>query len=69
MMLFLANIRELVTQWDDPATILLNLAGILALVVTNGFFVAAEFSLVKVRTSQLDPLIEEGHKVLVYVYR
>jgi CBS domain containing-hemolysin-like protein len=29
-------------------------------VLMNGFFVAAEFALVKVRSSQLDPLVEEG---------
>jgi CBS domain containing-hemolysin-like protein len=29
-------------------------------VILNGFFVAAEFALVKVRASQLEPLVEEG---------
>jgi CBS domain containing-hemolysin-like protein len=33
---------------------------ILALVLANGFFVAAEFALVKVRTSQLRPLAKTG---------
>ncbi|MEA3211974.1 MAG: magnesium and cobalt exporter, family [Chthoniobacter sp.] len=47
-------------RWDEPGVIGLNLFGILTLVLLNGFFVAAEFALVKVRGSQLDPLIEEG---------
>jgi len=34
---------------------------IAGLVFVNGFFVAAEFALVKVRTSQIDQLVEEGH--------
>jgi CBS domain containing-hemolysin-like protein len=34
---------------------------IAVLVFINGFFVAAEFALVKVRTSQIDQLAEEGH--------
>src|SRR4051812_15599645 len=33
---------------------------ILGLVATNGFFVAAEFALVKVRASQLRPLAKKG---------
>lgn len=33
---------------------------IAALVFLNGFFVAAEFALVKVRTSQIDQLVEQG---------
>ncbi|MBA4136163.1 MAG: HlyC/CorC family transporter [Opitutus sp.] len=33
---------------------------ILALVLANGFFVAAEFALVKVRASQLRPLVKKG---------
>jgi CBS domain containing-hemolysin-like protein len=31
------------------------------LIFVNGFFVAAEFALVKVRTSQIDQLVEEGN--------
>lgn len=34
---------------------------IAGLVFINGFFVAAEFALVKVRTSQIDQLVEEGN--------
>src|SRR3954468_12728684 len=52
--------ETLALHWDDPGTILLNLFGILLIVFLNGFFVAAEFALVKVRASQLDPLVEEG---------
>ncbi len=59
---FLADAGTLVTEWDDGGRIFLSLVGILLLVLLNGFFVAAEFSLVKLRTSQLDPLIEEGRK-------
>jgi CBS domain containing-hemolysin-like protein len=40
--------------------IILELFTITALVLLNGFFVAAEFAIVKVRLSQLDELIEEG---------
>jgi putative hemolysin len=42
------------------------LAGILAvfvLVATNGFFVAAEFGLVKVRRTRIDELVTEGKRV------
>src|SRR5918997_2812452 len=34
---------------------------IAGLVFINGFFVAAEFALVKVRTSQIDQLVEKGN--------
>ncbi len=63
----LANAGALVTEWDDGGSIVLSLVGILLLVLLNGFFVAVEFSLVKVRTSQLDPLIEEGRRTAVMV--
>src|SRR5947209_17554974 len=33
---------------------------IAGLVFVNGFFVAAEFALVKVRTSQIDQMVEQG---------
>lgn len=36
------------------------LAGAMALVVANAFFVAVEFALVKVRPTQLEALVEEG---------
>ncbi|MBA3849269.1 MAG: HlyC/CorC family transporter [Opitutus sp.] len=38
----------------------LELLIVLALVFANGFFVAAEFALVKVRASQLRPLVKKG---------
>ena len=34
---------------------------IVGLIFINGFFVAAEFALVKVRTSQIDQMVEEGN--------
>ena len=52
----------LALEWDEPGRILAKLLGILVLVLLNGFFVAAEFALVKIRGSQLDTLIEEGRK-------
>lgn len=58
----LAEHAGLATQWETPGVIALKLLGILLLVGLNGFFVAAEFALVKIRGSQLDALIEEGHK-------
>jgi CBS domain containing-hemolysin-like protein len=39
-----------------------RLAGLLALVCANGFFVAAEFSIVTVRKTRVDQLIAEGHR-------
>src|ERR1051325_10595260 len=41
--------------------ILWRLVGVLALVFANGFFVAAEFSIVTVRKTRVDQLIAEGH--------
>jgi putative hemolysin len=42
------------------AGILWRMAGILALVVANGIFVAAEFSIVTVRRTRVDQLVSEG---------
>ena len=50
----------LTREWAPPGVLLLKLGVILVLVLLNGFFVASEFSLVKVRGSQLDALSEEG---------
>ncbi len=47
-------------EWDAPGVILGKLGIIVTLVLLNGFFVAAEFSLIKVRGTQLDPLVEAG---------
>ncbi len=44
------------------AGMLWRLAGVLALVFANGFFVAAEFSIVTVRKTRIDQLIAEGHR-------
>jgi CBS domain containing-hemolysin-like protein len=60
--LALATLAEGVAQdWDSPERIVGKLAAIGALVFLNGFFVAAEFALVKVRMSQLEALAEEGN--------
>jgi len=49
-------------EWDSPAVLLAKWAAIIALVMLNGFFVAAEFAIVKVRASQLETLSDEGNK-------
>jgi putative hemolysin len=41
--------------------IMWRIGGVLALVLANGFFVAAEFSIVTVRKTRIDQLIAEGH--------
>jgi CBS domain containing-hemolysin-like protein len=48
----------------DPAEIMstgLRILSVLALVLLNGFFVAAEFALVKVRDTQLEPFVAKGN--------
>ncbi len=42
--------------------IAIKLAVVLLLVLLNGFFVAAEFAIVKVRTTQIEPLMKSGLK-------
>jgi CBS domain containing-hemolysin-like protein len=59
--LFLASAAgTIATEWDTPELIAGKFVGIVAIVLANGFFVGAEFALIKVRGSQLDPLIEDG---------
>jgi len=44
------------------ASLIWRLGGILALVFANGFFVAAEFSIVTVRKTRVDQLVAEGDR-------
>lgn len=46
---------------NDPLPISLSLTLILFLVFMNGFFVAAEFAMVKARGSRIDTLASDGH--------
>lgn len=46
----------------DPFPLSVDLVLIFALVFLNGFFVAAEFAMVKARGSRIDSLVQEGHK-------
>jgi len=61
---FLANAAEAVgapaTSWDVPGIIFLKLLAVVFIVLLNGFFVASEFAIVKVRASQLNALNAQG---------
>src|SRR6188472_2831911 len=46
----------------DLADVMWRLAGVMALVLANGFFVAAEFSIVAVRKTRIDQLVAENHR-------
>ncbi|WP_286883436.1 hemolysin family protein, partial [Aneurinibacillus sp. UBA3580] len=46
----------------DPLSALLYLAAVFFLVFLNGFFVAAEFAIVKVRSTRINQLVMEGNK-------
>jgi len=60
----LANVAQAVeapaTSWDAPGIVFLKLLAVVFLVLLNGFFVASEFAIVKVRASQLDTLVAQG---------
>src|SRR5881396_2975011 len=49
-------------DWNGVILIALKFLAVLALVMLNGFFVAAEFALVKIRDTQLTPLVNHGHR-------
>src|SRR5215213_3779884 len=53
----------------DVTSSLLKLGAVLMLVLLNGFFVAAEFSLVSVRPTRIDQLIEQGNRMARTVRR
>ena len=62
LILALAPLADAISEhWDSPSLLLTKLAAIFGLVVLNGFFVACEFAIVKVRSSQLDALVDEGN--------
>jgi CBS domain containing-hemolysin-like protein len=46
----------------DPGMLVLKFALVILLVLLNGFFVAAEFALVKIRDTQLDRLVQKGNR-------
>ncbi len=46
----------------DWGLIILKIVAVFILVLLNGFFVAAEFALVKIRETQLDPLVAKNHR-------
>lgn len=46
---------------DSPLLSLIKLAAALLLVLINGFFVLAEFSLVKIRKTRLEELVQQGN--------
>jgi CBS domain containing-hemolysin-like protein len=48
---------------------LAKLLAVVALVLANGFFVAAEFSLVSVRPTRVDELVKRGHRAAKIVRR
>ena len=49
-------------DWDYTISILWKILAVLVLVLLNGFFVAAEFALVKVRDTQLEPFVAKGQR-------
>lgn len=51
---------------SDPLPSMFNLIIVFALVLLNGFFVSAEFAMVKVRSSRIETLVEAGNKKAVY---
>ena len=47
-------------NWDAIISVTLKILAVFALVLLNGFFVAAEFALVRIRETQLDILVAKG---------
>ncbi len=50
------------TDWHQLWLLALKILAVPLLVALNGFFVATEFALVKVRLTQLDPLVTHGQR-------
>jgi len=49
-------------DWETIISLGLKIAAVATLVLLNGFFVAAEFALVKVRDTQLEPYVLKGYR-------
>lgn len=49
-------------DWNAIIVIALKLVAVIFLVFLNGFFVATEFALVKVRQTQLEPFVAKGNR-------
>lgn len=49
-------------DWHHLSLLALKILAVLVLVAMNGFFVATEFALVKVRLTQLEPLVARGQR-------
>src|SRR5215467_6245698 len=61
--LALTSVAEMIPQqWEPPMVLLGKLLAIGVLVLLNSFFVAAEFALVKIRTSHLKTMAAGGSK-------
>jgi CBS domain containing-hemolysin-like protein len=64
----LAPVADVVAQHWDPLILLIGkLLAVLALVFLNGFFVLAEFALVKIRDSQINTLAADDVRRAVFV--
>jgi CBS domain containing-hemolysin-like protein len=54
---------------DSLSSIVIRLIIVLLVVLANGYFVAAEFAIVSVRRSRIEPLVDEGNKKAKIVVR
>jgi len=52
-------------NWEESIWTVFKLAAVVLLVLLNGFFVAAEFALVKVRDTQLEPYVARSRRARV----
>ena len=49
-------------NWDSVILVALKILAVFVLVLMNGFFVAAEFALVRIRDTQLNALVARGQR-------
>src|SRR5437899_13068805 len=49
-------------DWSAVIFVVIRIIAVLVLVLLNAFFVASEFALVKVRDTQLSPLVNQGNR-------